>query len=327
VRLLILGGTQFLGRHITDHALRRGHDVTLFNRGRTNPELFPEAERLHGDRDGGLDALRGREWDAVIDVAGYLPRVVRDSAQLLKDAAEHYTFVSSISVYEGNGLAGTDAESPVGTLEDETTEVITDETYGPLKALCEQEAEDAFPDRALIVRPGLIVGPDDPTDRFAYWPVRIAEGGTVVAGSPGAPAQVIDVRDLAEWMVDAVERRLTGRFNAVGPAERLTWRELLDRCVAVSGSGAEIAWVEDQALLDAGVEIYADLPMWVPDEPEHVWLHEIDPQPAIDAGLRLRPLDETIADTLRWHHEHRDDPGRAGFRMTRSREQELLALA
>jgi 2'-hydroxyisoflavone reductase len=231
-------------------------------------------------------------------------------------------------VYEGNGLAGSDADSPVGTLDDETTEEVTDETYGPLKALGEQEAERAFPGRALVVRPGLIVGPDDPTDRFAYWPVRVAEGGRVAApGSPQAAVQVIDVRDLAAWIVDAVARRLTGRFNAVGPAQRLTWAELLDRCVAVSGSDAELVWLDDRTLLGAGVEIWADLPMWLPDDPEFSWMHEIDPRPALDAGLALRPLDETIADTLRWHREHREDPARAGFRMTRAREQELLALA
>jgi 2'-hydroxyisoflavone reductase len=328
VKLLILGGTVFLGRHTAAEALRRGHDVTLFTRGRTKADAFPEAEHLTGDRDGGLEPLRGRTWDAVVDTSAYVPRIARDSAQLLSGAAGHYTFISSVSVYDGNGLAGTDTTSPVATIDDETTEEITGTSYGPLKALCEREVTRAFPGRALVIRPGLIVGPDDPTDRFTYWPARVAEGGTVLApGSPGAATQVIDVRDLAAWIVDSAERRLTGTFNAVGPAERLSMGELLERCVAVSGSDAEIVWVEDRALLDAGVEVWTDLPLWLGDDPELTWMHTVDPSPAIDAGLRLRPLDETIADTLEWHRAHRDDPLRWGFKMPRSRERELLALA
>jgi nucleoside-diphosphate-sugar epimerase len=328
LKLLILGGTVFVGRHVAEQALERGHEVTLFTRGRTKPELFPGAERLTGDRDGNLDPLRGREWDAVIDTSGYLPRIVRDSAQLLSGAAGHYTFISSVSVYDGNGLAGTDPDSPVGTIEDETGEEITGESYGPLKALCEQEVERAFPGRALIVRPGLIVGPDDPTDRFAYWPARIAEGGTVLApGSPEAATQVIDVRDLAAWLVDSTEWRTTGTFNAVGPEQRLSIGEVLARCIAVSGSDADVVWVDDRALIDAGVELWTDLPLWLGDDPDWTWMEEVDPSPAIAAGLRLRPLDETIGDTLRWHRENREDPGRAGFKMTRSRERELLSLA
>jgi 2'-hydroxyisoflavone reductase len=328
MRLLILGGTVFLGRHVAEQALGRGHEVTLFTRGQTNSELFPGAEHLVGDRDGDLDALRGREWDAVIDTSAYVPRIVRDSAQLLSGAAGHYTFISSISVYEGNGLAGTDADSPVGTIADETVEDVTDTNYGPLKALCEHEAEDAFPGRSLIVRPGLIVGPDDPTDRFAYWPARIAEGGTVLApGTPESATQVIDVRDLAAWLVDTSERRTTGRLNAVGPAEQLSLGELLERCIAVSGSDAEVVWVDDRTLLDAGVEVFTDLPLWLGNDPEWTWMDSVDPSPAINEGLRLRPLDDTIAETLRWHREHLGDPARAGFKMSPAREQALLSLA
>jgi 2'-hydroxyisoflavone reductase len=328
VRLLILGGTVFLGRHVAEQALARGHEVTLFTRGRTNSELFPGAEHLVGDRDGDLEALRGREWDAVIDTSAYVPRIVRDSAQLLSGAAGHYTFISSISVYEGNGLAGTDADSPVGTIADETVEDVTDTNYGPLKALCEQEAEDAFPGRSLIVRPGLIVGPDDLTDRFAYWPARIAEGGTVLApGTSESATQVIDVRDLAAWLVDTSERRTTGRLNAVGPAEQLSLGELLERCIAVSGSGAEVVWVDDRTLLDAGVEVFTDLPLWLGNDPEWTWMDSVDPSPAMNEGLRLRPLDDTIAETLRWHREHLGDPARAGFKMSPAQEQALLSLA
>ncbi|HSS54447.1 MAG TPA: NAD-dependent epimerase/dehydratase family protein [Gaiellales bacterium] len=326
MRLLILGGTVFLGRHASEQALERGHELTLFTRGRTNAGLFPDVEHLHGDRDGGLAPLAGREFDAVIDTSGYFPRVVADSARLLAPTCGHYTFVSSVSVYDQNGGAGSEVDGPVGTIEDATIEEITETSYGPLKALCEQAVEHEFGDRALVVRPGLIVGPDDPTDRFTYWPARIAEGGTVLApGDPGARTQVIDVRDLAGWMVEMAERGADGRFNAVGPAQPLTIGALLDRCNAISGAGADIVWADNQALLDHEVEPWSDLPLWLGGDPELEWMDCVDPGPAVAAGLRHRPIDETIADTLAWHRANRDAPGRAGFRMSREREATLLA--
>jgi 2'-hydroxyisoflavone reductase len=326
MRLLVLGGTVFLGRHVSEQALARGHELTLFTRGRANPGLFPEAEHLHGDRDGGLDGLAGRGWDAVIDTSGYVPRLVSASAELLAPSVEHYTFVSSVSIYDGNGGAGTDPDSPVGTIDDETIEEITETSYGPLKALCEQAAERALPGRTLVVRPGLIVGPDDPTDRFTYWPARVAEGGRVLApGRPQAQTQVIDVRDLAGWLLDMAERRATGVFNAVGPARPLELGELLRRCREVSGSDAEPVWANDAWLIECGVEIWSDLPLWLGGDPELEWMDHVDPGPALDAGLALRPLDQTIADTLEWHRRTAGAPGRSGFRMTREREAELLA--
>ncbi len=208
MKLLVLGGTVFLGRHLVEAATARGHSVTLFNRGQHNPELYPEVEKLRGDRDSDLSALQGRRWDAVIDTCGYLPRAVRASAELLADAVDHYTFISSISVYADFHTPAMDESAPVGTLADETVEEVTGETYGPLKALCEQAAERALPGRVLNIRPGLIVGPHDPTDRFTYWPVRVARGGEVLApGRPHVPVQVIDGRDLAEWTVRMVEAR------------------------------------------------------------------------------------------------------------------------
>jgi 2'-hydroxyisoflavone reductase len=328
VRLLVLGGTAFLGRHIADQALARGHAVTLFNRGVTNPGLFPQAEHVKGDRDGGLDALGGRSFDAVIDTSGYLPRVVSASARRLADAVEHYTFVSSVSVYDGNGGAGTDPDSPVGTIADETVEEITEETYGPLKALCERAVSEALPGRTLVIRPGLIVGPDDPTDRFTYWPARIADGGTVLApGIPTAQTQVIDVRDLASFVLDMAERRATGTFNAVAPERPLALGDLLTRCVAVAGSDAELVWVANELLLEQGVEPWTDLPLWLAGDPELEWIDHVDPSPAIGAGLRPRAIDETIAATLEWHRGNVGAPKRAGFRMTREREADLLALA
>src|SRR5688572_29497367 len=197
MRLLVLGGTKFLGRAVVEAAVARGHEPTLFHRGLTNPGLFPDLEHLRGDRDGGLAALQGRTWDAVIDPSGYVPRIVRASAELLADAVEHYTFISSISVYPSFPTPGMDESSPVGTLEDPTVEDVPAH-YGPLKALCEQAAEAAMPGRVFHVRAGLIVGPNDPSDRFTYWPVRVAKGGDVLApGSPERPVQIIDVRDLA----------------------------------------------------------------------------------------------------------------------------------
>src|SRR5215213_1190009 len=219
MRILILGGTVFLGRHVAEAALARGHDLTLFNRGQTNPELFPDVERLRGDRTGDLAALSGREWDAVVDTSGYVPRAVRASAELLRDSARHYTFVSSISVYASYAEAVTE-DSPVAQLDGASAEELAPDfsNYGALKALCEEEAERAFGGRALNVRAGLIVGPHDPTGRFTYWPHRIARGGEVLApGAPRRPVQLIDVRDLAAWIVDSAETGLAGRFNAVSP--------------------------------------------------------------------------------------------------------------
>src|SRR5689334_13695101 len=198
--LLVLGGTVFVGRHLVEAALARGHRVTLFNRGRQNADLFPEAEKLRGDRDGDLSALVGRRWDAAIDVAGRVPRIVRQSAQLLADAVPHYTFISTISVYADYATPNLDESGPLATAADPTTEDPSGANYGPLKVLCEQEVERAFPDRALIIRPGLIVGPYDPTNRFTYWPRRVAQGGGVLApNGPEQPARFIDVRDLAQW--------------------------------------------------------------------------------------------------------------------------------
>ncbi len=218
MRILILGGTVFVGRHLVEAALARGHEVTLFNRGQHGPDLYPGVEKLRGDRDGGLDALRGRRWDAAIDTCGYVPRIVRASATLLANAVDHYTFISSVSVYPEAHTRHLDEDSPVGALDDESVEDVTPETYGPLKALCEQAAEGAMSGRALTIRPGLIVGPHDPTDRFTYWPRRVAQGGEVLApGRPERPVQIIDARDLAAWTLQLVASGARGVYNATGP--------------------------------------------------------------------------------------------------------------
>jgi 2'-hydroxyisoflavone reductase len=326
MQLLIIGGTVFLGRHLVEAAHKRGHALTLFNRGQHNPELFPNIEKLRGDRGSDLSALVGRRWDAAIDTCGYVPRVVRASAELLAGAVEHYTFVSSISVYADFKNAGITESDPVGTLADDSIEEVTGESYGPLKALSEQAAERAMPGRVLNVRPGLIVGPHDPTDRFTYWPRRIAQGGEVLAPDRREHGtQIIDVRDLAEWMVRAIEVRQVGVYNATGPDYRLTLGRLFDECKAVSDSDARFVWVSERFLLNQGVEPWMQVPLWVPDEdPENAGFDAVDCTKAIGTGLRFRALAETIGDTLAWDGTlPADRELHAG--LGREREAELLA--
>jgi 2'-hydroxyisoflavone reductase len=325
MQLLIIGGTVFLGRHLVAAAQARGHTITLFNRGQHNPELFPDVEKLRGDRTSDLTALAGRRWEAAIDTCGYVPRVVRASAELLADAVEHYTFVSSISVYADFKKQGIDESDPVGTLADETVEEVTGESYGPLKALCEQAAERTMPGRVLNVRPGLIVGPHDPTDRFTYWPRRVAQGGAVLApNQPEHGTQIIDVRDLAEWMIAMAEQRRVGIYNATGPEYRLTIGRVLEEAKAVSGSDAHFVWMSERFLLDAGVQPWSQVPLWVPEaDPDNAGFDAVDCTKAIEAGLRFRPLAETIRDTLAWDATlPADRELRAG--LTREREAELL---
>ena len=314
MKLLILGGTVFLGRHIVEAALLRGHEVTLFNRGQHDTGLFPQVEKLHGDRTNDLDALRGRRWDAVIDTSGYVPRVVRASARLLAGAVEHYTFISSQSVYANFDAPGVDESAPVKTLTDEqvreaekivpvnpTIAVNYGEMYGGLKALCEQAVEEEMQGRALSIRAGLIVGPYDYSDRFTYWVRRVAQGGEVLApGKPDRPVQIIDARDLAEWVVRMAEERQTGIFNATGPDYRLTMQRMLEDCKSASGSDANFVWVGDQFLKEAEVAGWSELPLWLPEEHKVANFMSVDSSKAIAAGLTFRPLAETVRATLAW---------------------------
>jgi len=327
LRILVLGGTKFIGPHLVEHALARGHEVTLFNRGKTNPHLFPELTRLKGDRDNDLKSLEGREWDAVIDNSASIPRWVRQSAGLLKDAAKLYLFTSSISVYADYSKPGMDESGAVGVLEDPTVEEITGETYGPLKALCEQEARQAFGDGAIVVRPGLIVGPRDPSDRFTYWPVRIARGGEVMApGDPTDPVQFIDVRDLAEWYVALVERGEGGLFNATGPGSPLSMAEMLYGIRAVTSAAVSFTWVEAGFLAANEVYAWQHMTTWVPPSEGYEGFSRVDCSRAIKSGLRFRPLAETARDTLDWWNglpeERRSEP-RAG--LPAEKETEVLA--
>jgi 2'-hydroxyisoflavone reductase len=306
--------------------------VTAFNRGKTNADLFSTVEYLHGDRDGKLDALRGRRWDAVVDTSGFFPRVVRQSAELLKDSVGHYTFISTISVYADAKTPGQDESAPLATLKDEGVEEITGETYGALKALCERVVEEVFPSRSLHVRAGLIVGPNDYTDRFAYWPRRVGEGGEVLApGDPKAPVQMIDVRDLAEWIVRMIESGATGTYNATGPDRTLSLGEILETCRAVTGSDATLTWVPEAFLLERKVEPWTELPLWLPAS--EAGFMRFDCRKAFSAGLSFRPLADTVRDTWRWDEPRAPEQRKSGSKMvmkgplTREREAELLAKA
>lgn len=319
MHLLVLGGTSFLGRHLLGMGLVRGHRVTYFHRGKTNPGLFSSAEAVHGDRKQGFAALEGRRFDALIDTCGYLPRDVRASVDAFGDRIGHYAFVSTISVYPTEAWPAVTEASPTIPCEDPGAESVTPETYGPLKAACDELVLSSLPGRSIVVRPGLIVGPHDPTDRFTYWVRRMARGGEVLAPLPEERrVSWIDARDLAAFLLDACETGRPGLFNAVGPAPRPTMAQFLDACRAVAGSQAEVRWAALDFLEARGVAPWTDLPLWIPG------IHDdFDCQAAVAAGLRFRPMAETVRDTL-WWDQTRDPaaPLRAG--LTPQREAELL---
>jgi len=323
-KLLILGGTRFLGPALVEAARSRGWMITLFNRGKTNPQLFPDVEKLRGDRDGDLKALEGRKWDAVVDPSGYVPRIVRDSATLLKDAVKQYVFISSISVYADNSKVNMDETAPVAKIPDETVEKVDGETYGALKALCEQAAEKAMPGRAANIRPGLIVGPDDPSDRFTYWPVRVARGGEVLSpGDPSDPVQFIDVRDLAEWTIGLIERGHMGVYNATGPKTPMPIGDLLQACKKASGSNATFTWADAKWLEGQNVQAWSDMPVWVPPTPDQIGFSRVSIKRALDTGLTFRPVETTIKDTLAWWKtlpEDRRSTMKAGIKPEREAE-------
>ena len=327
MKLLILGGTQFLGRHLVTAALVRGHEVTLFNRGNFSTEDLGAVESIKGDRHTELHKLQGRRWDAVIDTSGHLPRAVRAAVEVLANEVERYVFISTQNVYEDVSVPGIEETHPLRTFTSEQLERANSidtsgqpsygELYGGLKALCEQAAEQAMPDRVLIIRPGLIVGPDDYSDRFTYWPVRVARGGEVLApGRPDRLIQFIDVRDLAEWTISMIERSATGAYNAHGLPNSLTMQQLLDECKSVSGSDAQFTWISEDFLLQENVAAWTELPLWLPEDaaPQLKGFMFVSPEKAIKAGLNFRPLRETIRDTLTWYQTtHGDNTLKAGL--------------
>jgi len=323
LRILLLGGTGFLGPHLVENARARGHTVTLFNRGKTHPELFPDVEKLRGDRNGQLDALRGRSWDAAIDTSGYVPRIVKLSAELLSKQVEQYVFISSISVYPDDVKPGADENTPVQQLTQPGSEEVR-KHYGALKALCEEAADAAMPGRTTNVRPGLIVGPGDPTDRYTYWPVRIDRGGEALApGTPDDPVQYVDARDLAAWIVQTAERGAVGVFNATGPERPLGMAAMLASCTKAAPKPASLTWVPEKFLEEHKVSPWEDMPVWTGSLGG---FSRIDCRKAIRAGLRFRSADETARDTLAFWKTLPDDRRkklRAGI--SPEREQEVLA--
>jgi nucleoside-diphosphate-sugar epimerase len=325
--ILILGGTGFLGPHVVDAARARGHTLTLFNRGKTHPGLFPDIEQLRGDRDGHLEALVGRKWDAVVDTSGFVPRIVRASAELLAPNVGHYVFISTISVYQSEAVIGADETAAVQAIADPTSEDVKKD-YGALKALCERAAEAAIPGRVANIRPGLIVGPGDPTGRFTHWPTRMAGGGDVLAPGDGTtPVQYVDGRDLAAWIVRAIEQRSVGVYNALGPAQRLTMREALDGCNRAAGGHASLVWIDAAFLAAHGVTEWANMPMWADAKGENAGFGTRSNQRAVAAGLAFRPIVDTARDTLAWLATL-DEPERTKYRssgIARDRELELIA--
>jgi 2'-hydroxyisoflavone reductase len=323
-----------VGRHLVEAALARGDDVTIFTRGRSNPNLFPEARRLTGDRDGDLSALEEGAWDAAVDTSGYFPRVVRASTELLADRVGHLTFVSSGSVYADHSRPGTDESAPVHELAPGAAEELgSPQAYGGFKALCERAAEAAMPGRVLTVRAGLVVGRHDPTNRFTYWVARIARGGEVLAPEPRTqPVQILDVRDLSEWILRMADEGRGGVFNAAGPERPLTLEGTLVRIRDGLGADAAFTWVEERFLVDAGVEPFQDLPLWLAPtvEPDWAGFLALDASRAVATGLRFRPLDETARWILDWARNAEPPPKTAGVAMapaglTPEREADLLA--
>jgi 2'-hydroxyisoflavone reductase len=324
MKLLIVGGTKFLGRHVAAQALAGGHQVTLLHRGRSGPRLFPEAEHLIADRDGDLSALDDGEWDAVVDTSAYFPRQVRAVAAKLASRAGHYHLVSSISAYADFANGGSDEAAPLASLVDPTVEVINGETYGGLKALCEQAALTAFGERCLISRPGLIVGPHDPTGRFTWWVQRLARGGDLLApGDPNGPVQFIDARDIAAWtLLQAQRGGAGGVYNLNGPTQPLTMGTFLQTAKDVLEPRAKLVWVDEGFLRDHSVAAWSDLPVWLPTESSA--MHRTPTAKAQATGLMCRPLSETLTDTLAWCRATQD-PARPGVGLAAEREASLLA--
>ena len=327
MKILILGGTRFLGRHLAEAALARGHEITLFNRGQSNPDLFPELENLRGDRNDDLQALKGRQWDAVIDPSGQVSRQVLATATLLAPSVEHYTFISSASVYADFSRPDLDEAAATLLLPSGVTEEETDQqTYGARKFLCEQAAEKIMPGRVLNIRPGIIIGPHDLTGRFTYWVRRVAQGGdTLAPENPHKPLQLIDVRDLADWIVQRVEKKQVGVFNATGPKESLTFGAMLEACKGVVGSDARFTWVDGQFLLDQSVQPWSDLPLWIPRQyKEYAGFYSINSARAFQFGLVSRPIEQSVRDVFQWDRDFTGVVKPPG--LSPEREQRLLQI-
>lgn len=331
MKLLIIGGTRFLGRHLVAAALARGHEVTLFNRG--NNAIEADVETIEGDRHTELDKLKGRRWDAVVDTCGHLPRAVRAAAAVLADSVNRYVFISSQNAYTDVKVPGITEDYPLAALTGEQLnqansidtkgEPSYGALYGGLKARCEQAAEEVMPNRVLVLRPGLLVGPYDYSDRFTYWVVRVAAGGKVLApGRPERFIQFIDARDLAEWTIELIAQNATGAYNTHGRPNTLTMQALLNECKNVSQSDAHFTWAGEEFLLEQQVAAWSEMPLWLPDEaaPHLKGFMFISPQKAIAEGLTFRSLTDTVRDTLSWFQTHHaNEPLKAGLNSDKER--------
>jgi 2'-hydroxyisoflavone reductase len=329
--ILILGGTGFIGPHMVREALRRGHSVTLFNRGRTNNELFPDLETIKGDRGGDLSILEGRKWDAVIDNSGYVPRHVENSARTLAPNVGQYLYISTIAVYDSFATAN-DENSKLATIADEATEEVTGETYGPLKALCERRARaEIDAEHLTVLRPTYICGPGDHTDRFSYWPVRISQGGEMLLpGGPEYPLQIIDVRDLANFTIDCIDQKIVDTFNTVTPVGSYSMGQLLEDSQAVTSSQVEPVWVDEEFAKEAQEQGQGRrrgmFPIWHGLEGDNAKVSSVDGSKSVAAGLHNRPVRETVRDLLSWWNtlpEERTSAMSAG--MSSATEAELIA--
>ena len=327
--MLILGGTRFLGPPVVQAALDMGYEVTLWNRGKSNPKLFPDLEKLRGDRNtGDYTALKGRTWDFVVDTCGYVPGHVTAAAEALKDSVGFYVFISTVSVYKNDAVPMLSEDAPLATLKKEELQKITllrhvnNRNYGALKAYCEQAAEAVMPGRVCNIRPGLIVGPKDLSDRFTYWPVRVHRGGEILApGLPEGEVQFVDVRDLGTWTARMGDQKKAGLFNAVGYKGRLSMQEFLSGCKVVLNTDCSFTWATEKFLLAHKVRPYADMPLWLPDDARG----HIDNRRAQAAGLTFRPVGETIQDTLDWFLKERKERPKLRCGLKPEREAKLLA--
>ena len=330
LKVLILGGTGFIGPHFVDALTAGGHKITLFNRGKRDPEVREGVEQLLGDRDGQVDALKGRDWDVVIDNSGYKPSQVRLTAEMLEDHVKHYIFISSIAVYANFAKAGVDEDYELATLKNPTDETVTGESYGGLKVLCEKIVETVYGNRGTLIRPTYIAGPGDPTDRFTYWPWRVSKGGEMLApGTPNDPFQYIDVRDLADFIRTCVEKNVTGKYNLCGPQGAVTMGSLLDECKNVTKANTAFLWASPEFL--TAQEVIGEkakgnfMPIWQPPAGDQAGLLLVSPARARKKGLKFRSLDTTIRDTLAWQKTRPADKQVLKAGLTMEREAELLA--
>lgn len=322
LRVLMLGGTGFIGPHTIAALGRGGHQITLFNNDKESAKKFPELESLFGDRDGRIEALSGRNWDVVIDNSGYVTRHVKLTADTLKDRVGHYIFISSISAYADLSKPGIDEDYRLATLADPSVEKVTDETYGGLKAACENVVREVYGSRYTVIRPTYIVGPGDPTDRFTYWPARVSRGGEMLApGTSGDPVQFIDVRDLAEFISVCAEHRHAGNYNLCNPPRSVLMGQLLDSSRKISKAGTKVVWV-DAKFIEAQKFEGNEIPIWSPMTGEYAGAALVESARAEAKGLKFRPLDVTVSDTLAWNASRapeRREKLRAGLTMDQER--------